>query len=194
MSIAAETVARSYTYEDLAHFPDDHLRREIIDGELIVSPSPIVGHQQAVGNILFRMENYRRSTGGRAYTAPLDVFFADNNVVEPDVLFIRADHLERVEIKFIRNAPDVVVEVSSPSTRRLELVRKLELYQRFGVPEYWCIDLEAERVEVYVLADGLYGVPQLLFPGDELHSTQLAGFTMPVAEALGNDPENLPQG
>jgi len=120
----------------------------------------------------------------------MDVFFADDNVVEPDVLFIRAEHSERVEKKFIRNAPDVVVEVSSPSTRRLELVRKRELYERFGVPEYWFAHLEAERLEVYVLSEGSYPAPRLMYPGEALQSLQLPGFRMPVGEALGGEPES----
>lgn len=190
MALSAESSARRYTYADLASFPDDHLRREIIDGDLIVTPSPIVRHQQAVMNIAFHLESYRRKSGGRALAAPMDVFFADDNVVEPDVLFIRAEHSERVEKKFIRAAPDVVVEVSSPSTRRLELVRKRELYERFGVPEYWFVDLEAERVEVYVLTEGAYPAPQLMYPGETLQSQQLPDFRMSVAEALGGEPES----
>ncbi|MEX2552885.1 MAG: Uma2 family endonuclease [Actinomycetota bacterium] len=71
--------------------------------------------------------------------------------VEPDVLFVRADHVDRVENRYVRGAPDLVVEISSPSTRRLELVRKRDLYARFGVPEYWYVDLEAELLEVYAL-------------------------------------------
>lgn len=189
MAIAAEMPARQYTYADLANFPADHLRREILDGELIVSPAPVVRHQQVVSNILFHLETYRRNVGGRAFAAPLDVFFADDNVVEPDVFFIRVDHPERVQEKFIKDAPDLVVEVSSPSTQRRELVRKRELYQRFGVPEYWYIDLEAERIEVYVLTEGDYRAPRLLYPGEQVCSEQLVGFIMPVGEALGKDPE-----
>jgi hypothetical protein len=81
--VSSEPPARLYTYADLATFPDDHLRREIIDGELIVTPSPIVRHQDAVGNI-FHLKSYSARAGGRAFVAPLDVFFADDNVVEPD--------------------------------------------------------------------------------------------------------------
>ena len=127
------------------------------------------------------------------FPAPLDVFFADDTVVEPDVLFVRGDHLQHIEEKFVRGAPDLVVEVSSPSTRRLELVRKRELYQRFGVPEYWYVDLEADRVEVYVLTDGLYPPPSLRYPGEELASAQLPRFVMPVDEALGIEPSQ-PEG
>lgn len=190
MALSAEPSARRYTYADLADFPDDHQRREIIDGELIVTPSPVVRHQKAVINIAFHLESYRRTAGGLALVAPMDVFFADDNVVEPDLLYIRADHLERVEHNLIRNAPDLVVEISSPSTRRLELVRKHELYERFRVPEYWYVDLDAERVEVYLLAEGTYPAPDLKYPGETLNSRQLPGFSLPVAEALGAKPQS----
>lgn len=189
MALSAESPARRYTYADLATFPDDHLRREIIDGELIVTPSPIVRHQRAVRNISFRLETYRRATGGETFFAPLDVYFADDNVVEPDVLFILEAHVGQIQDKYIKDSPDLVVEVSSPSTRRLELVRKRELYEGFGVPEYWFVDLEAERVEIYVLTEGSYPVPKLKYAGENLQSSQLPGFQMPVDEALGLEPE-----
>lgn len=185
----SEQAARRYTYADLAMFPEDHLRREIVDGELIVSPSPIVRHQDAVGNVFIGLKSYARKAGGQAFVAPLDVLLAPDNVVEPDVLFIRADHAHQVGDKFIENAPDLVVEISSPSTRRLELVRKRELYERFGVPEYWYVDLEAERVEVYVLTEERYPAPQLKYAGELLESAQLPGFQIPVGEALAIRPE-----
>jgi Uma2 family endonuclease len=189
MALSADPAARRYTYTDLATFPDDHLRREIIDGELIVTPSPVPRHQRAAMNIAFHLESYRRRVGGAAFFAPLDVFFADDNVVEPDVLFIRVEHAERVGDKYVKDAPDLVVEISSPSTRRLELVRKRELYERFQVPEYWYVDLDADRVEVYRLSEGVYPVPQLRYRGEELTSVHLPGFAMPVDEALGMDQE-----
>jgi Uma2 family endonuclease len=70
----------------------------------------------------------------------------------------------------------------------LELVRKRELYQRFGVPEYWYVDLEADRVEVYRLAGGSYPPPHLIYPGDSLTSPILEGFLMAVDEALAIEP------
>ena len=116
---------------------------------------------------------FARDRGGLVLPAPTDVFFSDVNVVEPDVVFVRADHLKRVEKKFIRSAPDVVVEVSSPTTRRLELVRKRELYERFGVPEYWFVDLDADRIEVYRLEGSRYPAPMLFGRGQELESPQV---------------------
>jgi Uma2 family endonuclease len=97
-----------------------------------------------------------------------------------------------VEKKFVRSAPDVVVEISSPSTRRLELVRKRELYERFGVPEYWYVDLDADRIEVYRLAEGRYPVPALLIRGQRLESPLLPGFGVGVDEVLGPPEEEPP--
>jgi Uma2 family endonuclease len=178
-----------YTYADLERFPEDNLRREIIDGELIVTAAPATRHQQAVMTLAGELYQYAKAHGGTVFPAPTDVFFSDVNVVGPDVLFIRPDHEERVEKRFVRSAPDVVVEVSSPSTRRLELVRKRELYERFGVPEYWYVDLDAERVEVYTLGEGGYGSPRILVRGDILESPQVPGFTLGLDEMLGTPEE-----
>ncbi|MGH2732542.1 MAG: Uma2 family endonuclease [Actinomycetota bacterium] len=178
-----------YTYADLETFPEDNLRREIIDGELIVTASPVVQHQRVVVAFIMAFGQYARQHGGEVLPAPMDVFFDDVNVVEPDVLFVRADHLERVEKKFIRSAPDIVVEVSSPSTRRLELVRKRNLYERFGVAEYWYVDLEADRLEVYRLAEGRYGAPRILERGERLESLEVPGFSIPVEEVIGASEE-----
>jgi Uma2 family endonuclease len=182
--MATESKTR-YTYADLEGFPEDNLRREIIDGELIVTAAPSTRHQRAVIELAAALLAYRNQNGGEVFPAPTDVFLSDINVVEPDVLFVRADHAERVEKKFVRSAPDVVVEVSSPFTRRLELVRKRELYERFGVPEYWYVDLQADRIEVYRLEGGRYGTPLLLFRGEGLASLQLPGFEIDVDTILG---------
>lgn len=185
MAVSAESVPRRYTYPDLVTFPDDHLRREIIDGELIVNAAPVTRHQSAVVAILVAFFNYEKAFGGKALCAPYDVVFASDNVVEPDVLFIRSDHLDRLGANYLEGPPDLVVEISSPSTRRLELVRKRELYQRFAVPEYWYVDLELDRVEVYGLGEDGYPPPAVKYPGDTLEPAGLPGLSVPVAEALG---------
>jgi Uma2 family endonuclease len=184
LAVSAEPVPRRYTYPDLAAFPDDHLRREIIDGELIVNAAPVTRHQKAVAAILVAFFNFAKAQGGTALCAPYDVVFAPDNVVEPDVLFIRSDHLDRLGAKYLEGPPDLVVEISSPTTRRLELVRKREIYQRFGVPEYWYVDLELDRVEVYVLREDAYPAPAIRYPGETLEPAGLPGLSVPVAEAL----------
>lgn len=179
---------RLYTYEDLQAFPEDNLRREIIDGELIVTAAPRTRHQDVVMNLAGRLWLYAAEHGGKVFPAPTDVFFSETSVVEPDVLFLRADHLDKVEQRFVRSAPDLVIEISSPSTRKLELVRKRELYERFGVPEYWYVDLDADLIQVYRLDDG-YGVAHVLGRGDTIEALSVPGFTASVDEILGEAEE-----
>jgi Uma2 family endonuclease len=107
-------VATGLTYDDLLGFPEDGLRREIIDGELFVTAAPNLGHQRTLAVLSARFLAYVEEHGGEVFPAPTDVFFTDNTVVEPDVVVVRADHLDRLEERFVRSAPDVVVEVSSP--------------------------------------------------------------------------------
>ncbi len=173
------------TYDDLRRFPEDNLRRELIDGELIVTAAPNTRHQRVVMKLSARLFAHAEAHGGEVYPAPTDVYFSETNVVEPDVLFVGPENLARVEKPFIRSAPDLVVEVSSPSTRRLELVRKRELYERFGVPEYWYVDLDAERVEAHRLAQGAFGVPEITSRGQTVVSSGVPGFSIEVDDLLG---------
>ncbi|CAN5638961.1 Uma2 family endonuclease [soil metagenome] len=174
------------TYDDLVGmFPEqDNKRRELIDGELIVTASPSLDHQGVVTRLLVALHVYARAAGGEAFPAPLDIIFSEANVVEPDVVYVGPDKLDGSERRFLR-AADVVVEVSSPSTRRLELVRKRRLYERFGVPEYWFVDLDADRIEVYRRHGAAFGGPSLLSRGDALESPLLPGWRVTVDEVLG---------
>jgi Uma2 family endonuclease len=173
------------TYEDLQRFPEDNVRRELIGGELIVTASPVIRHQRAVVALSSEIFQYCKTHGGEVFASPTDVYFTDTDVVEPDVVFVRAENVARVERKFVRSAPDLVVEVSSPSTLHLDLGRKRELYERFGVPEYWLVDLEADRVEIYRLEAGHYAWPVPLGRGDLLESPLMPGFLLPVDDLLG---------
>jgi Uma2 family endonuclease len=174
----------TYTYDDLRTFPEDNFRRELIDGELIVTAAPSLRHQRAVKRLSSRLQAYEEAHGGEHFPAPTDVFFTDSNVVQPDVLFVRQENLDRLEGRYIRSGPDIVVEVSSASTRHLEVVRKRDLYERFGVPEYWYVDLEADRVEIYRLDESRYGAPIVLMADDHLTSPLLPGFSVSVSYIL----------
>jgi Uma2 family endonuclease len=184
-NMATQPRTTGLTYADLEKFPEDNLRRELIDGELIVTAAPNTRHQRAVRELLTEFNLHAREHGGEVLPAPYDVYFSETNVVEPDVLFVTVEHVERLEEKYIRAAPDIVVEVSSPSTRRLELSRKKDLYERFGVPEYWCVDLDADRIEVYRLSEGRYGLPALLGRGDAIGSDLVPGLSISVDLILG---------
>lgn len=180
-------VATGLTYDNLASFPDDdHLRRELIDGELYVTPSPIIRHQAAVLAIGAALRTYCRKQGGLVVPAPMDVLFASDTVVEPDVVYLSADRADQLSNElFIDVVPDLLVEVSAPTTRRLDLIKKRNLYEREHVPEYWFVDLGADQVDVHRLDDtGHYGQPASLGVGDTLTCLAAPGFTLPVDEAL----------
>jgi len=169
-----------FSYEDLLQTPDDGKHYEILEGELVVSPSPRPQHQRASGNGYILLHQAEEAGYGEAYYAPLDVVFDDHNVAEPDLIFIRTDRLHIIHDVNVQGAPDLLVEVLSPGGRDRDLGVKLRMYAHFGVPYYWVFDPEAQIVRVYELENGQYGKPRLL-EGDDLLSCPLfPEFSIPV--------------
>jgi len=186
--MATQPKTTGLTYEDLRNFPDDNLRREIIDGELFVTPSPLPRHQRVVLELAAALLAYSKERGGAVYPAPLDVFFSETNVVEPDVLFIRPEHVDTSDSEKIISIPDLLIEVSSPSTRRTDLTRKKDLYELFGVPEYWFVDPRQERVVVFRIDPDEPDYPwpgEDLGPGEVVESLALPGLRIAVDDLLG---------
>lgn len=191
-------VATGLTYDDLAAMPEpavDGLRKELIDGELYVTPAPIRRHQDAVVNITGALLAHLRVHGGKVYPAPTDVYFSDRSIVEPDVVFLGPDRAAQLEDpRYIDVVPDLVVEVSSPATRRLDLVKKRGLFERERVPEFWFVDVDEDLVaanagccvvDVYRLdAAGRYGTPTTLAADDTLTCLAAPGFALAVADVL----------
>ncbi len=175
------------TYDDFAHFPEDGKRHELIDGEHVVTPSPNAKHQTIVVNLTALIGSYLRTTrGGRLFVAPFDVVFSDFDVVEPDLVYIsRARQADVLTAAHVRGAPDLVVEIGSPSTRKRDETIKRRLYERFGVEEYWVVDPELDEIKVYQLVDGRYTrtaelslersatLTSPLFPGLELRLAEI---------------------
>jgi Uma2 family endonuclease len=159
------------TYADLLAFPDDGLRHELIDGEHFVTPSPGSAHQLIAGNVYFFIRTYLTNHPiGVLMLAPFDIVLTDFDVVEPDLIYfskLRFDEI--VGERNARGAPDVAVEVLSPSTRRRDEVIKRRLYERTGVGEYWVVDPELETVKVYRAAQGrLVEQPELSLESNDL--------------------------
>jgi Uma2 family endonuclease len=144
------------TYQDLLGLPDDLLRHELIDGEHLMSPAPNTKHQRIVVNLSWRIRAFlEHHSLGSVYVAPLDVVFSDFDVAEPDVLYVSAEREKLLGTdRNLSGAPDLVVEVLSPSTAHIDQGRKRWLYERYGVREYWIVDPEKETVKVYRLAKG----------------------------------------
>jgi Uma2 family endonuclease len=138
------------TYEDYAQLPEDGKRHELIDGEHYVTPTPIWKHQAISGNLFGAIWSYlQEHPVGRIVAAPFDVIFSDFDVVEPDLLFISTSRLAEIETSpWVKGAPDLVVEIGSPATRKRDETIKRRLYERFGVNEYWIVDPELDVIKV----------------------------------------------
>jgi Uma2 family endonuclease len=145
------------TYTELRLMPDDGKRYELIDGEVFVSPSPSEKHQRASGRLFLSMGGHVvRHDLGRVYYAPFDVVFGEKTALQPDLLFVSKARLGIIGSEYIIGAPDLVVEILSPSRPAYDRVTKLEQYAFYGVAEYWIVDPIAESVEIYVLAGKKY--------------------------------------
>ena len=134
-------------YEDLESFPEDNLRREILGGELYVTPSPTRRHQEIVLSVAVALRSHGKRAGGHVYIAPLDTVLSAQNVVEPDVVFIAPDRQDTLGDKAIIGVPSLLVEVLSPGTAATDRGRKRDLYARFNVAEYWIVDPDANAIE-----------------------------------------------
>ena len=132
---------KRFGYADLLALPEDGRRYEIHGGELVVVAAPLVRHQIVVLEVATMLADYGRRSGGLAVTAPCDIVFDEHDVVQPDVVYFRAERTHRVSLDAVtRVAPDVAVEVLSPSTASIDRGRKMRMFARYGVPEYWIVD------------------------------------------------------
>lgn len=158
-----------WTYAEFARLPSEGSKRhEIIDGELFVTPSPTSRHQRIVTDIVTLLNSFVRSNHlGEVFVSPLDVLFAEGDYLEPDILFLRAGRSGVVTDRGVEGAPDLVVEVLSPSTEARDRGIKLDRYRLYGVAEYWVVDPDARAVEVWDLAAGARDAV-VLGPADSL--------------------------
>ena len=177
------------TYEDYCQIPEDGNRYEVIDGLLFMAPAPFVRHQRVSLQISFRLVEYVKLSGsGEVFYAPCDVVLSENNIVQPDVLYISENRTSIITDKNVQGPPDLLIEILSQSNRQHDEIVKRELYERFGVLEYWIVDPDAETVKVYRLQDGSYGEPSILSRknNDELESPLLPGFCCTLDELFVN--------
>jgi len=174
---------RKYTYEDLRTMPQNGNRYELIGGEVYVTPSPNTKHQRVAGNLYFEIRQFVKGRGlGEVFFAPFDVVFGDQDVVQPDLLFISRARSAIVTPSFIHGAPDLVIEVLSPTTAGYDVEIKRQLYASSGVSEIWFADPRSDSIEVLRLEeDGSYGVAGR-FAGDQvLVSQTLPGLELPLS-------------
>ena len=175
-----------WTYEDWLALPDDGFRYEVLDGELYVSPSPAVPHQNAVTYLVARMRVYADDHDlGVVFTSPIGVRLPGQDVpVQPDIVFVSKAQAAIIEHDAIEGAPDLVVEILSPSNWMYDRGKKQEAYRLAGVKEYWIGDYRAKTIDALVLDKEAYVLVNQYQVGDLAQSVVLAGFTIAVANVF----------
>lgn len=177
----AVIIGTKFTHADLLSLPEDNKRREIIEGELFVTPSPIANHQTILLNLAKTFLDYLNDHPiGKVYVSPLDVILSEFDVLQPDLMFVLKERVGIVK-DWVRGAPDLVVEILSPTTAARDRGIKLKAYARFRVKEYWIVDPAHRAVEFYRQAAGGYELTQTCREDQTLTSPLLPGFALPVA-------------
>ncbi len=179
---------RRYTYEELlAEMPETNQPSELWDGELIMSPAPSFYHQE----IVFRFsrclhEWVAKYHLGKVVLGPIDMVLSPHRVTQPDVAFIAQDRLGIIA-RAINGPVDLAAEVVSLGNRNRDRLEKRDLYEQYGVKEYWIIDPEAQTVEVLHLENGRYQLHTRSTPGQTARSALLAGFEIDVQRLFRED-------
>jgi Uma2 family endonuclease len=171
------------TYEEFRQLPDDGKHYELIHGQVHLSPSRSTKHQLILGNISVSLGTYVKSARlGVLFSAPLDVCLDPDTALQPDLIFISVERVGIVQENFVAGAPDLVVEVLSPSTAAYDRATKLPVYAEASVPEVWLIDSQAKTVEVLKLQRKKYLVDATLGGDQVLASNLFPGWQLPLRD------------
>ena len=175
-----------FNYYDYTLLPEDK-RYELIDGDLHMTPAPLTTHQQVLFNIAYELRVFiTKQKLGQLLIAPTDVVLSEEDVVQPDILFIAQERLDILTEKNVRGAPDLVVEILSPATAERDLVIKKKLYEKFGVREYWIVDLGAKSIEVLQMTDEGFKTLRVYTQDTHLTSSLLKNFSLAVGDVFKN--------
>jgi len=171
-----------FNYHDYLQLPEDK-RYEILDGELSMVPAPNIRHQRVSKRIEMALIRQVEEKGlGEILDAPCDVLLSNENVVQPDILFVRKERLAIIGEANIPGPPDLVIEILSPHTRHKDLTIKRKIYARFGIYEYWIVDPDAATVEVLTCKESGYVTAGIYRDSDQLSSPLLPDLALRLSE------------
>ena len=146
-------------------------------------PAPIPYHQDVSKSLFLRLNNYVESENlGKVYYAPIDVVLSNENIVQPDILFIFKQRLSIITEKNIQGAPDLVIEIISPLTREKDSLLKRKIYAKFGVKEFWLVNMEKKNVEVLTLKEKGFEKAGFYTKNETLLSPLLQILRIPINE------------
>ncbi|EIV99124.1 Uma2 family endonuclease [Thermoanaerobacter siderophilus] len=163
-----------YTYGDLLMWPEEE-RIELINGQPFMMTPPSRIHQEISRELLTAFSVYLKDKSCRVYSAPFGVRFPSGNeksdkeiktIVEPDIVVVCDE--SKLDDEGCKGAPDLIVEIVSPSTARKDKVEKFNLYEKAGVKEYWIVEPEQKVVMVFILEDGRYRIVKTYSEDDSI--------------------------
>ena len=176
---AMEAAHPRVNFADLERWPDDGRRYELYDGEVYVVPSPLLLHQIVSARLYLVLADYVKAHGGTVLYAPLDIVLTEYDVVQPDLLLFTRDREGLLDPwKVTRHAPDLAIEILSPSTARNDRGRKRTLLARHGVREYWLVDPQAVTIEVYSLSANRLALASTAAGSERVQSPLLPGLSL----------------
>jgi len=183
----ATTVFRKLSYDEFQELPRHDSRIvELIEGEVFMTPSPNTKHQRAVGRLFRALSDFVEEDDlGEVFIAPYDVVFSKWTALEPDLLFIRKDRRSIITEANVQGAPDLVIEILSPSNKAYDRKTKLVAYEKAGIPELWYFDPEKKTAEILNRGpDGRYAITAKLSGNDAIVSKVLRGLPLTLDEVF----------
>ncbi len=179
-------VGIKFTVEDYKNLPESETKRyELLGGELVMVPSPNEAHQCILTNLGFLLWKFVKDNElGAVYFAPFDVVFSEEDVVQPDLIYILNQRRGIITPDDVRGAPDLVIEILSPSTAGRDRTYKKTLYARHGVKEYWIVDPQEKTVEVMSLGEEGFETAEVYRRGNVLLTPLLEGLAIPLSEVF----------
>ncbi len=178
--IAAKKISvKEFSEMDL----DENFYYELINGNIVKKQAPKPSHQSAsmeLGTLLNVFIKEKQL--GKLFASPIDVFFDDYNNTQPDLLFIKKERSFIVTNNGIEGAPDLIIEILSPSTQSIDKREKFKLYQQFGVQEYWIVDPNNKSIDVFSLENNRYENLFVATDNEIIQSQVLEGFSLDVSQ------------
>jgi Uma2 family endonuclease len=182
--VPVKMVRPRLTYADLERTPEDGRRYELYDGEVFVVPAPLPIHQVVQIRLTEILDDYAREQGGFCVNSPIDIVFSPHDVLQPDIVYFSPARRHLIDLRqVIRHPPDLCVEILSASTTATDRGKKMQMFARYAVPEYWIVDPSAETIEMHQLACNAYDlrgcasaedvVVSPLLPGREFTATDI---------------------
>jgi Uma2 family endonuclease len=181
MQTATIDRTKEWTVEDFLRLEESNLPCELINGELFMSPAPSLTHQVVSSNLNDILKAYAKKIGGFVAYSPFDVYLDNKNVFQPDLLLVRKQNLAIITERGLQGAPDLAVEIISPSNAFKDRNQKRRLYQKFGVKEYWIVDPGNRTLEIYDFSSDETPILYLVGEG-EVTSSLLPGLSFSFAD------------